>query len=380
MEYSFDEIQKWLKWLYSLKIFDFIKEIWNFFFHSNIFWKHYNSSSTKNKVLQTTTYVVMFIMIVFLCIPNVQIKESIKVLLTELLGIFPFVLCVLLSTVFALCGSSPKDFIGRILILGVYSYCLFIPLQILFLILFNHSENYLFYAVACLISIIAELYIVIIPCSIFIKTKKGKFIYVITILCAFTLLDFSMDKLGFVSQNKNFTDIITQERFELGKSIRNAYTIPTHVISHNAQVLFYLYGSPIDSVCNHKYSEADYFAELKSDIDSLLQIIPRTKYKTNRDIFNSMYVVKKKINSIHNDKSYLSNPIITRDSIKYGTGIITGLEIREYSPECLRMNSEILNSDIQNSTTFENVQKVWYLRCIYRPYILFKLIRNNISE
>ena len=374
---SYEETQKWLNWIRDLKISNHIKEISNFCFHPSVFWLHYDSLSNKDRVVQLLTYSSLFVIIFLLSNANPSFGEGVHILLMELLGIFPFILCVVLSVIVAHLSFPEKAIISKSILLCIYSYCLFIPFQILFLSLFHNCENYLFYAIACLVSIIAEFFVITISLRIFVNSTKRKIVYICSVLCLFTILDFSMDKLGFVSKSINFTDVITQERFDLGKSIKNPYTIPTHVISHRNEVIFYLYCSPVDSVATHKYSEELFFAELKTDIDSLLRIIPRTKYKTNREIFNSTYILKKQINYIHDNKLYIANPLIKRDTIWHDNNTITSLEIREFSPNCSRMNNDILNLDIKYSTTFDNVQKIGYLRCLYRPYIIWKLIMNK---
>lgn len=374
--FSYDDIQKWLKWFCELNIYNHFKEIFNFFFHPMIFWTHYDKMSAKDKIVQFITYAGIYIIIFLLCGTYSHAVDSIKVLLTELLSIIPFVLCIVLSIVFAQIPNIKNESISRCVLLGVYSYLIFIPFQILFLTLFYNSENYLFYAIACIVSIVAEIYMILVSLRMFIGSKKRKIIYVCAILSLFTIVDLSMDKLGFVSRSTNNTDIIAQERFELGKSIKNPYMIPTHVVSNNGEVIFYLYSSPIDSVAEHKYSEKIYFEELKSDIDSIIQIIPKTKYKTNHDFFNSLYILKKSINNVHTNKLYKNNPIIKNDTIWHDKYTYTSIDIREFSTECSQLNTDILRKEIQYQTTFENAQKVWYLRCLYHPYILYKVYKD----
>ena len=43
--FSYDDIQKWLKWFRELNIYNHFKEIFNFFFHPMIFWTHYDEMS-----------------------------------------------------------------------------------------------------------------------------------------------------------------------------------------------------------------------------------------------------------------------------------------------------------------------------------------------
>lgn len=374
---SYEEIQKWLKWISDLKISNHFKEISNFFFHPNKFWTHYDSLLNKDRVIQLTTYASLYILIFLLSTANHCFWDGMHVLLMELLGILPFVLCVVLAVVVAQFSIPDKAIINKSILLCIYSYCLFIPFQILFLSLFYNSENYLFYALACVVSIIAEIFVVLVSLRIFVDSIKGKIVYICAVLCFFTILDLSMDKLGFVSKSSNFKDVVTQERFELGKSIKNPYTIPTHVISHENEAIFYLYSSPIDSIAVHKYSEELYFEELNTDIDSLLRIIPRTRYKTNREFFTSMYIIKKQIKYINDNKSYEANPVIKRDTIWHDKNTLTCIEYREFSPDCSRMNRDILELDIKYSTTFENAQKIGYLRCLYRPYVIWKLFTNK---
>ena len=42
--FSYDDIQKWLKWFCELNIYNHFKEIFNFFFHPMIFWTHYDGA------------------------------------------------------------------------------------------------------------------------------------------------------------------------------------------------------------------------------------------------------------------------------------------------------------------------------------------------
>lgn len=54
--FSYDDIQKWLKWFCELNIYNHFKEIFNFFFHPMIFWTHYDKMSAKDKIVQFIHY------------------------------------------------------------------------------------------------------------------------------------------------------------------------------------------------------------------------------------------------------------------------------------------------------------------------------------
>ncbi len=369
---SFDEIHKWWDVAIGQKVHLHLQSVADFYFRPVVFWKNYDGLLTKDKVVQFITYVFIFVLILFCCEMVSSIHQGVKVVLMDLMRLFPYFLCVLIALILSHIGSLPSNLISKGLVFVAYLYLLFIPIQVLFLLIFRYSENYLFYSVALLVSIVIDIYVMVVPCMAFLGNWKSRLVYILIWVLLISMCDVLYVKCDIRDSNEAFADVITEERYELGISISNPYLIPVTVITDTGgMALGYYYCTPVDTEATLGEEDQKYFAQLERDIDSLVCIIPRAKYKINRDFFKGMYDLKKCILFVNQNRKYLSNPV--EDTKKTSRGL---LEYRVFSKECSEMNRNLLQEDVRYQQKFERAKRVCYIRYLYRPYLLWKYVEN----
>ena len=370
---SFDEIHKWWDAATGWKIHSHLRSIVDFYFHPVVFWKNYDELLMKDKVVQFVTYVSLCVLILFCLQVIPTIHQGAGMVLMDLLRLFPYFLSILIALILSHIGSHQNNLISKGIVFATYLYLLFVPIQVLFLLIFRHSENYLFYSAALFVSIVIDIYVMIVPCMAFMNDWKSRIVYVLTWILLISMCDVLYIKFDIRDSNEVFVDVITEERYELGNSISNPYLIPTAVITDTSgKALGYYYSTPVDTVATLGEDDQKYFGNLERDIDSLTCIIPRAKYKINRDFFKEMCELKKCILHINHTRKYLSNPIEETKN----TGIRV-VEIRAFSMECSEMNCNLLQKDISYQQKYERATRVCYIRYLYRPYLLWNYIESQ---
>ena len=370
---SFDEIIKWWKAAIGLKVHQHIISIADFYFHPAIFWKRYDKLPRKDKAIQLGTYVALFVLILLCCGVVSNVPEGIKAVMMELLRLSIFFVSIVLALVVATFKSIRRKIIGKGVIFGIYLYLLFIPYQLIFLLIFRHSESYLFYAFAILVSIVIDAYIMVVPCIAFLMKRRDKWIYVLAWITIVSIFDFFYLKYEVRETNWVYRDVIAQERFERGKSLHTAYRIPTMVVTTTDQsVTRYLFSSPVDTIAMADANYLEYFEQLQADIDTLQSIIPQMEYTINQDFFNYTLLLKKSILFVYKNKTYRFNQVLKRANTEYGLA-----EWCAFSEECNEANNNLFETELKYVEKFERARSVGCIRILYRPYLLWTFINER---
>ena len=370
---SYDEIHKWWDAATGWKIHSHLRSIVDFYFHPVVFWKNYDELLMKDKVVQFVTYVSLCVLILFCLQVIPTIHQGAGMVLMDLLRLFPYFLSILIALILSHIGSHQNNLISKGIVFATYLYLLFVPIQVLFLLIFRHSENYLFYSAALFVTIVIDIYVMIVPCMAFLNNGKSRIVYVFTWILFISICDVLYIKYDIRDSNEAFADVITEERYELGNLISNPYLIPTAVITDTSgMALGYLYCTPVDTVARLGEDDQKYFEKLERDIDSLVCIIPRAEYKINRDFFKKMCELKKCILYIYQTRKYLSNPIEEKKNTSARV-----VECRAFSKECSEMNRDLLQQDVRYQQKYERATRVCYIRYLYRPYLLWNYIEGH---
>ncbi len=125
-----------------------------------------------------------------------------------------------------------------------------------------------------------------------------------------------------------------------------------------------------------KISTSEYIEMLNDDMDSLQVISKRARFSTNEEFFNAVYLLKRECLKIYETKSYLANKIFYRKILIYNDTPVDSLDVRYFSEECITANNQLFQKDMNYSKAYSNAMGVMYLRCLYRPYILYTYIKE----
>lgn len=237
--------------------------------------------------------------------------------------------------------------------------------------------------VAAFISVVAELIILIYPAYICQNSKKNIFLAILISVLFLNIYDSFYIITGFSrSTNSNFENVIARERYELGKSIKNAYDIPSFAVcSERNKDVWYLYSNPTDSVASLKFNDkARFFKDLTEDIDSLKSLSGRCRFKTNRNFFNEMYQLKKGILYVHETSLYENSPVCKQTDVMMDSVIVDRIYYREFNREIEEENARLMKQEIKEVEQFEMACSTFYIGALWHPVLFVKQLYDNKSK
>ena len=351
-------------------IFKHIQKLPDMLCHPRHFWQEYQLMSVRDKVIQFLTYGALFA--VFICLASsesLSIVEIARIITLETVSIIAYVIIISLANI--LVKRDWHDLWLFVVFCCYTKYICVIP-QLLALRAYYEFETPVFMGIAALIAVLTELMIVIYPAYIWQNTKR-KILYAIFLSVLFlNLYDGFFIISGLPrSKSSNYDNIIMKERFELGKSIRNAYDIPSYVVSSDhSKDEWYLYSNPVDTVASLKFADTEQFiAVLSQDIDSLKAISSRCRFKTNREFFNEMYMLKRGILYIHETKQYKNSPIYKETDVMMDSIIIDRIYYRLFDKDVTDLNAKLLKQELKEDEQFSMAFYVRYLGALWHPFL-----------
>lgn len=371
-----------MSWLSDVKeLFSIIGE-WNltqhftalkdFYFRPRRFWNKYNRLSSKNKTSQFLTYFAIFVCII-LGFKGYTIA-NLFILLTQIVSL---ILIVAVLFIGFYIFKTNKDGRGENIV--IYScYCLFLlfPIRLIFGEAYEMTGDYHILFLQNIIHVILDLYLWFAPVFIFITNWKRRIFTIITILVALNIAEFAIYPMR--SNDKSFTNnYIVEERYELGKNIKNAYIIPYCVVTNkNNTNCFYLYSVPTDSTA-WKVDSEKYFEDLKKDMDLLATISEKCEYEENKLFFSRLFDIQRGIAYCHQNQKY-SN-IITKETVVADQN---GIELDKYTyrlfnKEIIELNNKLLETDLRDAEAYELALSPLKVSMWIRPALMFAIKYDN---
>lgn len=282
-------------------------------------------------------------------------------------------------------STVKKDWRGLLFYVVFCCYVKFICLipQLITFKAYYLSETPLLMGVAAFISVVAELIILIYPAYICQNSKKNIFLAILISVLFLNIYDSFYIITGFSrSTNSNFENVIARERYELGKSIKNAYDIPSFAVcSERNKDVWYLYSNPTDSVASLKFNDkARFFKDLTEDIDSLKSLSGRCRFKTNRNFFNEMYQLKKGILYVHETRLYENSPVCKQTDVMMDSVIVDRIYYREFNREIEEENARLMKQEIKEVEQFEMAFSTFYIGALWHPVLFVKQLYDNKSK
>ncbi len=373
------DIKEILGFFNELDIWRYLKDIGYFVLSPRKFWENWDGYSTKERYIQGALYGAITLLVLLCTGVGDTWSNRVGILLLNFSVSIPFFLCVIISAYITMSNKSHDEII-KIIVVCVYVFFIVISLQTLFFKAYTEAENYTFLALANGISILAEYYLLFIPMYVVEQKIKRRVYYIVAMILLLSVVDFSATKLQFYSSSMRpeiAKDLITEERYELGQSLTAPYVVPQYAITFNKSGETQLtYIGPNDMEITEKISTSEYIEMLNDDMDSLQVISKRARFSTNEEFFNAVYLLKRECLKIYETKSYLANKIFYRKILIYNDTPVDSLDVRYFSEECITANNQLFQKDMNYSKAYSNAMGVMYLRCLYRPYILYTYIKE----
>ena len=358
-----------------------IHRIKDMLLHPRHFWQEYDKMPIKDKLIQFVTYAALFALTIWLVVDDsLSIADLAKITTMEVASLFVFVVILYIAN-----STVKKDWRGLLFYVVFCCYVKFICLipQLITFKAYYLSETPLLMGVAAFISVVAELIILIYPAYICQNSKKNIFLAILISVLFLNIYDSFYIITGFSrSTNSNFENVIARERYELGKSIKNAYDIPSFAVcSERNKDVWYLYSNPTDSVASLKFNDkARFFKDLTEDIDSLKSLSGRCRFKTNRNFFNEMYQLKKGILYVHETRLYENAPVCKQTDVMMDSVIVDRIYYREFNREIEEENARLMKQEIKEVEQFEMAFSTFYIGALWHPVLFVKQLYDNKSK
>lgn len=358
-----------------------IQRIKDMLLHPRYFWQEYDKMPIKDKLIQFVTYAALFALTIWLVVDeSLSIADLAKITTMEVASLFVFVVILYIAN-----STVKKDWRGLLFYVVFCCYVKFICLipQLITFKAYYLSETPLLMGVAAFISVVAELIILIYPAYICQNSKKNIFLAILISVLFLNIYDSFYIITGFSrSTNSNFENVIARERYELGKSIKNAYDIPSFAVcSERNKDVWYLYSNPTDSVASLKFNDkARFFKDLTEDIDSLKSLSGRCRFKTNRNFFNEMYQLKKGILYVHETRLYENSPVCKQTDVMMDSVIVDRIYYREFNREIEEENARLMKQEIKEVEQFEMAFSTFYIGALWHPVLFVKQLYDNKSK
>lgn len=358
-----------------------IQRIKDMLLHPRHFWQEYDKMPIKDKLIQFVTYAALFALTIWLVVDeSLSIADLAKITTMEVASLFVFVVILYIAN-----STVKKDWRGLLFYVVFCCYVKFICLipQLITFKAYYLSETPLLMGVAAFISVVAELIILIYPAYICQNSKKNILLAILISVLFLNIYDSFYIVTGFSrSTNSNFENVIARERYELGKSIKNAYDIPSFAVcSERNKDVWYLYSNPTDSVASLKFNDkARFFKDLTEDIDSLKSLSGRCRFKTNRNFFNEMYQLKKGILYVHETRLYENSPVCKQTDVMMDSVIVDRIYYREFNRVIEEENARLMKQEIKEVEQFEMAFSTYYIGALWHPVLFVKQLYDNKSK
>lgn len=344
----------------------------DFYFHPKQFWRAYSYLSVKEKTIQFLLYFAIFVCIV--SVFNGYTIDNISKLSIPLTSLA--IINIVLIIGFYL--SKANEVRTRdIVVFGCYSLFLLFPIALIFWTTYEITGNYHILFLHNIVYVLLDLYLWFAPVFIFIPKWKNR---ILTLVSVFVLLNIAEVFIYPMRNNDStyFHNYIQEERYELGKTISNAYIIPYCVVSNkNNTETFYLYTESTDSIAKDKVDTKPYFDDLAKDMNLLRTMSEKCKYDQNKIFFSRLFEIRRGIIHCHQNRQY-SN-IITKETI---IADADGTELDRYTyrlfnEDIIEMNNQLLEMDIRDAEAYELALSPLIVTMWIRPALMLAIKYDN---
>ena len=372
-----------MDWLSDIKKICSIVEEWNlaqhfialkdFYIHPKRFWKRYNRLSRKDKIYQFITYFAIFAIIALGC-NGYAINDIFK--LVAPIAQFAFVTIVLIG---GYCLLYHKEGICISAILTYSSYYLFliVPIGTIFAAAYYATGSYHILFLLTITDVIMQLYLWIMPSIIFLSTKKERIIAIISIFIVLNVAEVVMYPFHNHISASNYPNYINNERYELGKSIRNAYTVPHYVVTNKRNTeRFYLFAGPTDSL-THSTDTTQYFEQLAADMDYLRTVSDKCRYEENKIFFSQLFDIRRCILHCHQHHQYSNEIAKETVVVNADKQEIDRYFYQLFNADVLNLNNKLYEIEIKDAQAYELATLPLTVNMWMRPALMLVIKYDN---
>ena len=372
-----------MDWLSDIKKICSIVEEWNlaqhfialkdFYIHPKRFWKRYNRLSRKDKIYQFITYFAIFAIIALGC-NGYAINDIFK--LVAPIAQFAFVTIVLIGG-YCLLYHKEEICISAILTYSSYYLFLIVPIGTIFAAAYYATGSYHILFLLTITDVIMQLYLWIMPSIIFLSTKKERIIAIISIFIVLNVAEVVMYPFHNNISASNYPNYINNERYELGKSLRNAYTVPHYVVTNKRNTEhFYLFAGPTDSL-THSTDTTQYFEQLAADMDYLRTVSDKCRYEENKIFFSQLFDIRRCILHCHQHHQYSNEIAKETVVVNADKQEIDRYFYQLFNADVLNLNNKLYEIEIKDAQAYELATLPLTVNIWMRPALMLVIKYDN---
>ena len=372
-----------MEWIsYITKFFAIITE-WNltqhfialkdFYIHPKRFWKKYNRLSRKDKICQFITYFVIFAIVALGC-NGYGVNDIFK--LVSPITQFAFIVIVLIGG-YCLLYRNKAITISTILAYSGHYLFLIWPIIMIIAAAYRATGSYHILLLQTIMSVIMQLYLWVAPSIIFLPIRKERIFAIISIFIVLNIAEVTMYPFHKNTIGTNYPDFVSRERYELGKTIKNAYIIPYCVVTNkNNTDSFYLYSGPTDSIA-WSVDTKQFFDDLEEDMDLLKTMSDKCEYEENKTFFSQLFEIRRGIVYCHQNRQY-SDKITNETVIVDADGReLDRYTYRLFNEDIMEMNNQLLEKDVRSAEAYELALFPLNINMLMRPALMLAIQYDN---
>lgn len=278
------------------KFISSIEELVNFYLKPFSFFENFFKKTLREKIIQVFVYSFLIILIGYITIEGITIRELTKGVLAEIALTFFIGIVLIVSDFFVAKIERRKTNSENIIFFIVLAKLLIGPFQVAFFALFINYENYNFFLIANLICLFQYIYILFFSARIFNKRKRYMILAIFLNIIVLNLLEFSIEKLTLDNystfESEYYIDHILKERIEKSKDLKYPYSTPVYrvlVKAKNSSYAHYVFATPMDSLASGSPEVTrDYIVSIQNNMKILDTLKLNLKFERNKEFFNKL--------------------------------------------------------------------------------------------
>lgn len=367
------DIKEFVTLIKEWNLMRYIVALKDFYCHPKRFWKKYSRMSQKDKTHQFITYFLIFALISLGC-SGYAINDIFK-LVTPIVQ-FIYIILVLISG-YCLLYNKSKIEISTIAVYSCYYLFLIFPIGVIFSTAYTVTGHYHILFLHTITDVFMQISLWVMPSIVFISTKKTRIFAIISIFVALNIAEVLVYPIRNNIDHTNYPNYIGDERHELGKSIKNAYTVPHYVVTNKRNTEhFYLFAGPADSLA-HSTDVSQYFEQLEAEMNYLRTISDKCKYEANRIFFSQLFDSRRYILYCHQHCQYSNK--IAKETVVVNTNKqeVDRYFYRIFNEEILDLNSKLYTIDIKDAQAYELATLPLNILMWIRPALMLAIKYDN---
>lgn len=275
------------------KLYIFLKELATFYFKPLYFYEHFFRKDFKEQLRQLISYSIIIILLGYILLEDVSIKELASSLIVEMTLLLSMILTLFSSNYLVYQIDKKLLKLRNVVFFAMLTKLLYAPFQLAFFGLFVKWENYNYLFFQNLVYLFIHVYFFFFSGRIFNQRISRMLLSCFLTFLLMNTLTWILDKASIDNfstfESPYYEDQILKERIDKTQNFPYPYTTPYNRILVKAKgvtLSYFVYADPRDSVATGSFADSEaYEKDLGIKIDSINAILPTLHSKRNQLLF-----------------------------------------------------------------------------------------------